>query len=83
MIEHEENVMSYRNQQTGKRLAIISFLLLIPTVVLVFLYVGVLNRRVSQSADAIEGLKWASNLNDIRLSVITAELASSDHYQQL
>jgi hypothetical protein len=74
---HEEHPMSYRDQETGKRLAITSFLLLIPTAVLVFLYVGMLNRKVSESADALEGLRWASSLNDIRLTVLTTELASS------
>ncbi len=83
MKAHEETTMNYREQQTGKRLAITSLLLLIPTAVLVYLYVGMLNRKVSESADALIGLKWASSLNDVRLAVLTTELASSDHYIQL
>lgn len=80
---NKENLLWNRERKTGKRLAITSCFLLVPTAVLVYLYVGMLNREVTASDEALLGLKWATRMNDIRLSVLSESLEYEDQYERL
>ncbi len=53
------------------RLAITAALLLIPMGLLVYLYVGGINREVEKTQEALSGLDWAIRMNEIRRTVLS------------
>ena len=58
------------DRSSGKRLAVTAGLLLIPTALLIFLYVGMLNDEMKQSNEALHGISWTRQMNEIRICVI-------------
>lgn len=75
--------MGKKEVKTGKRLAVTSFMLLIPIAVLAYLYVGMLNCEVAESNEALSGLKWASRMNNIRLEILSIDLGETGHFDEL
>ncbi len=73
----------YRKLAVGKRLAITACILLIPTALLVYLYVGALNREVAHSNRALTGLEWASRLNQMRIQLIAEDTDLRFRYEEI
>ncbi len=78
----QESILPGR-RDIGKRLAVTATLLLVPTAILVFLYVGMLNREVEESDRALSGLEWAARLNELRLDVLKDDTEIQDRYRDI
>lgn len=71
------------DRSSGKRLAVTAGLLLIPTALLIFLYVGILNKDMKQSKEALRGIDWTRQMNDIRICIVKEDTYTEEDYRML
>jgi len=66
-------VPNSRQRGPGKRLAVTAALLLVPSALLITLYVGMLNDEMERSNEALLGIHWTGQMNEIRTSLVEAD----------
>ena len=83
MSAKENRTLMISDRSLGKRLAVTAVLLLIPSALLIILYVGMLNDEMERSNEALLGINWTRQMNEVRICVVEEDGQLETNYQKL